>query len=100
MPFSDALAYFHGSGSSLGLPITSTVNALTGVSQSLTTLTYTVATGEVIVGQVIILAGGAPTVSSSVTVLAILTGAGLTGTATVNVSQTVTTTTATAYPRS
>ena len=98
MPYSDALAYFHGSGSSLGLPITSTVNALTGVSQSLTTLTYTVATGEVIVGQVIILAGGAPTVSSGVTVTAILTGNGLTGTATVSPSQTVTTTTGTAYP--
>jgi hypothetical protein len=97
MPYSDALAYFHGSGSAAG-PITSTVNALTGVSQSGTTLTYTVATGEVVVGQVIILVGGAPTVTNTVTVLAILTGAGLTGTATVNVSQTVTTTTATAYP--
>jgi len=97
MPYSDALAYFHGTGSSSG-PLTSTVNSLTGVSQSGTTLTYTVATGEVVVGQVIILVGGAPTVTNTVTVLAILTGAGLTGTCTVNVSQTVTTTTGIAYP--
>ena len=98
MPYSDAVLYFHGSSGTLGSPLTDTVNALTGVSQSGTTLTYTVATGQVTVGQVIILAGGAPTVSASVTVTAILTGSGLTGTATVNPSQTVTSTTGTAYP--
>jgi len=97
MPYSDALAYFHGTGSSSG-PITTTTNALTGVSQSGTTLTYTVSTGQVRVGQVVILAGGSPTVTNTVTVMAILTGGGLSGTATVNISQTVTSTTATVYP--
>jgi hypothetical protein len=96
MPYSDALLYFDGSGASSG-PLTSTPNALTGVSQSGTTLTYTVATGQVTVGSVITLAGGGYT-TKNVTVLAILTGNGLTGTATVNVSQTVTTTTATSFP--
>jgi hypothetical protein len=97
MPYSDAIAYFHGSGASSGA-ITQTANTLTGVSQSGTTLTYTVATGQVQVGQVVVLVGGAPTVTNTVTVVAILTGGGLTGTATVNISQTVTTTTATVYP--
>lgn len=97
MPYSDALLYFHGSGASSG-PLTLTVNALTSVSQSGTTLTYTVATGQVQVGQVITLAGGAPTVSANVTVGAILTGGGLSGTATVSPSQTVTTTTGTSNP--
>src|ERR1017187_1594724 len=97
MPYSDALGYFHGSGASSG-PLTTTVNALTGVSQSGTTLTYTVSTGEVVVGQQIVMVAGSQTIQTVVTVLAILTGAGLTGTATVNASQTVTTTTATAYP--
>lgn len=97
MPYSDALAYFHGSGAASGA-ITQTVNALTGVSQSGTTLTYTVSTGQVQVGQSVVLAGGAPTVTNTVTVIAILTGAGLSGTATVNISQTVTSTTATVYP--
>ncbi len=50
MGYSDALAYLHGTGSSIG-PITATVNALTGVSQSGTTLTYTLGTGQVVVGQ-------------------------------------------------
>ncbi len=97
MPYSDAIAYFHGSGASGG-PLTSTAKTLTAVSQSLTTLTYTVSTGQLMVGDVVVLAGGAPTVSSQVTVLAILTGGGLNGTATVSVSQTVTSTTAIAYP--
>jgi len=92
MPYSDALAYLHGSGSSSG-PLTSTAVTLTGVSQSGTTLTYTVATGQVIVGQTFVLAGGGYT-QQNVTITAILTGAGGTGTATVNASQTVTTTTA------
>lgn len=96
MPYSDALAYFHGSGSSSG-PLTSTPNALTGVSQSGTTLTYTLGTGQVVVGQVYQLAGGGYT-TQNVAIVAILTGGGGTGTATVNVSQTVTTTTATGYP--
>jgi hypothetical protein len=96
MPYSDALLYFHGSGSSGG-PITSTTNALTGVSQSGTTLTYTVSTGQVIVGQVYTLVGGGYTYQN-VTIVAILTGGGGSGTATVNYSQTVTTTTATGYP--
>lgn len=93
MPYSDALAYFHGTGASSG-PLTSTAVTLTGVSQAGTTLTYTVATGQVIPGQTFVLAGGAPTVTNTVTISAILTGAGSSGTATVNVSQTVTTTTA------
>lgn len=97
MPYADAVSYLHGSGSSAG-PITSTSNTLTGVSQSGTTLTYTVATGQVQPGQTVVLAGGAPTVTNTVTVVAILTGGGLTGTATVSVSQTVTSTTATVYP--
>lgn len=96
MPYSDALAYFHGTGSTSG-PITSTANTLTGVSQSGTTLTYTVATGQVIPGQTYTLAGGAYTYQN-VTINAILTGGGGSGTATVNFSQTVTTTTATGYP--
>jgi len=96
MPYSDALAYFHGSGSSSG-PLTSTPNALTSVSQSGTTLTYTVATGQVVPGQVYTLAGGGYT-TQNVAIVAILTGGGGTGTATVNVSQTVTSTTATGYP--
>ena len=96
MPYIDALAILHGSGSSGG-PITTTAVTLTGVSQSGTTLTYTVATGQVIVGQVFVLAGGGYT-QQNVTITAILTGAGGTGTATVNASQTVTTTTATGYP--
>lgn len=96
MPYSDALAYLHGSGSSSG-PLTSTANTLTGVSQSGTTLTYTLATGQVIVGQTYKLAGGGYT-QQNVTIVAILTGSGGTGTATVNASQTVTTTTATGYP--
>lgn len=96
MPYSDALAYFHGSGSTSG-PLTSTANTLTGVSQSGTTLTYTLATGQVIVGQTYVLAGGGYT-NQNVTIVAILTGGGGTGTATVNFSQTVTTTTATGYP--
>lgn len=96
MPYSDALAYLHGSGSSGGA-LTSTAVTLTGVSQSTTTLTYTVATGQVEVGQVFTLVGGGYT-TQNVTILAILTGAGSSGTATVNISQTVTTTTATGYP--
>jgi len=96
MPYSDALGYFHGTGSSAG-PITSTANTLTGVSQSGTTLTYTVATGQVVPGQTYQLAGGGYTYQN-VTIVAILTGGGGTGTATVNFSQTVTTTTATGYP--
>ncbi len=96
MPYSDALAYFHGSGSSSG-PLTLTANTLTGVSQSGTTLTYTLATGQVVVGQVYTLAGGGYTYQN-VVILAILTGGGGSGTATVNQSQTVTTTTATGYP--
>lgn len=96
MPYSDAIAYLHGTGSSQGA-ITSTANTLTGVSQSGTTLTYTVATGQVIVGQTYVLAGGGYT-QQNVTITAILTGAGGSGTATVNASQTVTTTTATGYP--
>ena len=101
MPYSDALAYFSGSGSSSG-PITSTTNALTSVSQTLTTLSYTVGASpqQVEVGDVVVLAGGAPTVTSQVVILAILTGGGVSGagTATVNISQTVTSTTGTAYP--
>lgn len=96
MPYSDALAYFHGSGSTSG-PLTSTANTLTGVSQAGTTLTYTLATGQVIVGQTYVLAGGGYT-NQNVTIVSILTGGGGTGTATVNFSQTVTTTTATGYP--
>jgi hypothetical protein len=96
MPYSEALQYFHGSGSSSG-PITSTSTTLTGVSQSTTTLTYTVATGQVQAGQTVVLAGGGYTYQY-LTIVAILTGSGLTGTATVNQSQTVTTTTATVYP--
>lgn len=96
MPYSDAVAYLHGSGTSSG-PLTSTANTLTGVSQSGTTLTYTVATGQVIVGQTYTLAGGGYT-TQNVTIIAILSGGGGTGTATVNISQTVTTTTATGYP--
>lgn len=96
MPYSDGLAYFHGSGASAGA-LTQTANTLTGVSQSTTTLTYTVATGQVIPGQTYQLAGGGYT-TQNVTIVAILTGGGGTGTATVNVSQTVTTTTATGYP--
>ena len=96
MGYSDALAYLHGTGSSIG-PITVTVNALTGVSQSGTTLTYTLGTGQVVVGQTYTLAGGGYT-TQNVTIMAILTGGGGSGTATVNVSQTVTTTTATGYP--
>jgi len=96
MPYSDAVQYLHGSGSSSG-PLTSTAKTLTGVSQSGTTLTYTVATGQLMVGDTVVLAGGGYT-TQNVVVLAILTGAGLTGTAIVHVSQTVTTTTATAYP--
>lgn len=92
MPYIDALAILHGSGASGG-PITSTAVTLTGVSQATTTLTYTVATGQVIVGQVFTLAGGGYT-QQQVTITAILTGSGGTGTATVNASQTVTTTTA------
>lgn len=101
MPYSDAIAYFHGSGASAGLPITETKNALTGVSQALTTLSYTLAAdARLVPGSVVVLAGGAPTVTNTVVVTAILTGSGIVGagTATVNVSQTVTTTTATAYP--
>ena len=101
MPYSDALGYFHGTGASAGLPITQTANALTGVSQALTTLSYTLAAdARLVPGSVVVLAGGAPTVSAQVVVLAILTGSGIVGagTATVNVSQTVTSTTATAYP--
>lgn len=96
MPYSDALAYLHGTGASSG-PLTSTAVTLTGVSQSGTTLTYTVATGQVIPGQTFVLAGGGYT-QQNVTITAILTGSGGTGTATVNASQTVTTTTATGYP--
>jgi len=96
LPYSDALAYLHGSGSSSG-PLTVTAVTLTGVSQSGTTLTYTVATGQVMVGTTFTLAGGGYT-TQNVTIGAILTGSGGTGTATVNVSQTVTTTTATGYP--
>ena len=96
MPYSDALAYLHGSGTSSG-PLTSTSNTLTGVSQSGTTLTYTVATGQVVVGQTYVLAGGGYT-QQNVTITAILSGGGGSGTATVNASQTVTTTTATGYP--
>jgi len=96
MPYSDALAYLHGSSTTSG-PLTSTANALTGVSQSGTTLTYTVATGQVIPGQTYTLAGGAYTYQN-VTIVAILSGGGGSGTATVNYSQTVTTTTATGYP--
>lgn len=96
MPYSDALAYFDGSGASSG-PLTSTATTLTGVSQSGTTLTYTVATGQLLVGDAVTLAGGGYT-TKTVVVSAILTGAGLTGTASVNISQTVTTTTATVTP--
>ncbi len=97
MPVTDALAYLHGTGSSASGPETSTANTLTGVSQSGTTLTYTLATGQVIAGQTYVLAGGGYTYQN-VTIAAILTGGGGSGTATVNVSQTVTTTTATGYP--
>lgn len=96
MPYSDALAYLHGTGNSAG-PITVTAVTLTGVSQSGTTLTYTVATGQVVVGMVFTLAGGGYT-TQQVAIQTILTGGGSSGTATVNVSQTVTTTTATGYP--
>lgn len=96
MPYSDAIQYLHGSGSSSG-PVTSTAKTLTGVSQSGTTLTYTVATGQVLVGDNVTLAGGGYTYQN-VVIIAILTGGGLTGTATVNYSQTVTTTTATVTP--
>lgn len=96
MPVTDALPYLHGSGSSSGAE-TVTANTLTGVSQAGTTLTYTLATGQVIPGQTYVLAGGAYTYQY-VTIQAILTGGGGSGTATVNVSQTVTTTTATGYP--
>lgn len=97
MPYRDALAYLHGSSSTAGQPETSTLTTLTGVSQSGTTLTYTVATGQVIPGQTVTLAGGGYT-TQNLEVVAILTGGGGTGTATVNASQTVTTTTANVYP--
>lgn len=97
MGYSDALLYVHGTGSSAG-PVSSAATSLTGVSQSGTTLTYTVASGQVIPGQTYLLAGGAPTVTNQVTITAILTGSGGSGTATVNVSQTVTTTTASGSP--
>ena len=96
MPYSDALAYLHGTGSNPG-PITTLNTTLTGVSQAGTTLTYTVAGGQVVVGQTFVLAGGGYS-QQNVTITAILTGSGGTGTATVNASQTVTTTTATGYP--
>lgn len=97
MPYRDALAYLHGSSSTAGSAETSTLTTLTGVSQSTTTLTYTVATGQVIPGQTVTLAGGGYT-TQNVQVVAILTGGGGTGTATVNASQTVTTTTANVNP--
>jgi hypothetical protein len=97
MPYRDALAYLHGSSSTAGQPETSTLTTLTGVSQSGTTLTYTVATGQVIPGQTVTLAGGGYT-TQNVEVVAILSGGGGTGTATVNASQTVTTTTANVNP--
>src|ERR1035438_4839989 len=96
MPYRDALGYLHGTGASSG-PETLTSVTLSGVSQAGTTLTYTVATGQVIVGQSFVLAGGGYS-QQVVTITAILTGAGSSGTATVNASQTVTTTTATGYP--
>lgn len=100
MPYSDAIAYFHGTGSAAG-PVTSLANTMTSVSQSGTTLSFTLDTdARLVVGSVVVLAGGAPTVTNTVVVTAILTGSGIVGagTATVNVSQTVTSTTATAYP--
>ncbi len=86
MPVRDALAYFHGSGSSAFGPETSTANAASSCAISGTTLTITtMTTGQVAVGMQVNGTG----VTANTFITALGTGTGVAGTYTVNNSQTV-----------
>lgn len=88
MPVTDALLYFHGTGSSVSGPITSTANAAASGTISGTTLTVTtLTTGQVVVGQQVTGVG----VTAGTFITGLGNGIGLGGgtTYTVNNSQSV-----------
>lgn len=94
MPVTDAVAYFHGSGSTAFGPVTSTANAFTAAIAATTMTVSAVASGQLAVGQQVLGAG----VAANTFITALGSGAGLTGTYTVNNSQTVSSEAMTASP--
>ena len=88
MPVTDAVAYLHGTGTSVSGPITSTANAASSCGISGTTLTVTtLTTGQIVVGQSV--NGVGVTAGTFITALGTGIGLGAGTTYTVNISQTV-----------
>jgi hypothetical protein len=85
MPVTDAVAYFHGSGSSAFGPLTSTANAFTATVSGNTMTVSAVASGQLAVGQQVFGAG----VTANTFIIALGSGAGLTGTYTLSNSMTI-----------
>lgn len=94
MPVSDAVLYFHGSGSTAFGPVTTTANAFTAAISGTTMTVSAVASGQLAVGQQVTGAG----ITANTFITALGSGAGLTGTYTVNNSQTVSSEAMTALP--